>query len=141
MATSTWPARTWRRPSLPPVWRSSRVSPSWARTVRVSAGAKATAAVGNAEMATRPTGSWADTSASAASIRARISAACADQPPARVGQLGRPRAAVQQRRPGLPLQRGELLGHRGRRVAERGGGGGDRAALGELPQQAQPVYV
>jgi hypothetical protein len=63
------------------------------------------------------------------------------QPPSRVGQLGGPGGAVKQRHPCLPLQRGKLLGHGRGRVAERGGRGHDRAALGELLQQPQPVRV
>ena len=106
------------------------------------AGAKATAAVGNAVIATRPSGSLrADRSASAASIMARISPAwSASRRPASVSSALRA-VRSSSAAPGLPLQRGELLGDRRRRVAERGGGGRDAAALGELQQQPEPVHV
>jgi hypothetical protein len=40
---------------------------------------------------------------------------------------------LQKAHPGLLLQRGELLGHRGRAVGQRLGHGGDGAAAGKLP--------
>jgi hypothetical protein len=63
------------------------------------------------------------------------------EPPAGVGQLGPPRGPVQQRRPGLAFQRGQLLGHGRRGVTEGGRGGGDAAPSGELLQQAQAMQV
>src|SRR5262249_44712772 len=42
---------------------------------------------------------------------------------------------------GFPLQRGELLGHRGRAVGQRIGHGGDSAPPRELAQQPQPPKV
>lgn len=49
--------------------------------------------------------------------------------------------AFQERDAGLPLQRGELLGDRGRRVGVRLGDGGDGAEPGQVPQQAQAADV
>ena len=63
------------------------------------------------------------------------------QPPARRCQLSSPGRPVQQRRPGLPLQRGKLLGDSRCRVAESSRRRGDRAALGELKQQPKPVSI
>ena len=50
-------------------------------------------------------------------------------------------AALEQLDAGLALERGELLGDGGRRVAERVGGGRDRAAGGELAQDAEAADV
>jgi hypothetical protein len=63
------------------------------------------------------------------------------QPPAGIGELSAPRRPVDQRQAGLPFQRGELLGHGGRRVAEDRGGLGDTAARGEFVQQPEPVEI
>ena len=52
-----------------------------------------------------------------------------------------PADVLQQRHPGLPLQRGELLRHRGRRVGVRLGHGGDGAQVGQVPQQAQAADI
>ena len=49
--------------------------------------------------------------------------------------------ALEQLDAGLALERGELLGHRGRRVPERVRGGRDRAAGGELAQDAEAADV
>jgi len=49
--------------------------------------------------------------------------------------------AFQQRHPGLPFERAQLLRDGGGRVAQRVGHGGDRAAQGELAQQAQAADV
>ena len=49
--------------------------------------------------------------------------------------------SLEQRHPGLPFQRGELLRDRGRRVGEGVGDRGDRAAAGEFEQQAQPAHI
>ena len=49
--------------------------------------------------------------------------------------------ALEQLHAGLALERGELLGDGRRRVAERVGGGGDRAAAGELAQDAEAADV
>jgi hypothetical protein len=65
----------------------------------------------------------------------------AGQAPARVGQLGPAGGPVEQRGAGLALEGGELLGHRGRRVAEDFGGPRDAAAGGELVEQAEPVQI
>ena len=61
-----------------------------------------------------------------------------------VGLGGQPDAAagrLEQAHPGLLLQRGELLGHRGRAVGQRLGHGGDGAAAGELTEQPQAPEV
>jgi hypothetical protein len=49
--------------------------------------------------------------------------------------------ALEEAHPSLLLQRGELLGHRGRAVGQRLGHGGDGAAAGELPEQPQAPQV
>ena len=49
--------------------------------------------------------------------------------------------ALEQRDADLALERGEVLGDRGGRVAERLGRGGDGAALGELAQHVQAADV
>ncbi len=48
---------------------------------------------------------------------------------------------LQQRHPGLALQHGELLGHRGGGAAEGGGGGRHRPPIGEFPQQEEPRRI
>ncbi len=63
------------------------------------------------------------------------------EPAARVGELGRPGGAVQQNDAGFPFQRGQLLGNRGRGVAQRGRGGRDRAPACELLEQPEPVQI
>ena len=65
----------------------------------------------------------------------------AGQAPARVGQLGPARRPVEQRGARLALERGQLLGDRGRGVAEDGGGPGDAAARGEFLEQTEPVQI
>ena len=63
------------------------------------------------------------------------------QPPPRVGQLRPSRRAVKQRRANLTFQRGELLRHRRRCVAEHRGGLRDTAASSEFVQEAEPMQV
>src|ERR1019366_2701360 len=65
----------------------------------------------------------------------------AGQTAARVGQLGPAGGPVKQGGAGLSLERGELLRHGGRRVAEDGGCPGDAAAGRELLEQAEPVQI
>ncbi len=57
------------------------------------------------------------------------------------GQGDPPTGPLQQRHAGLALQRGELLGHGGRRLGVRLGHGGDGAEVGKIPQQAQATDV
>ena len=52
-----------------------------------------------------------------------------------------PADVLQQRHARLPLQRGELLRHRGRRVGVRLGHCGDGAQMGQVPQQAQAADI
>ena len=74
---STSPERTCRTPLPGLVCRSSSCSPGWLRSSSASAGANATAALGNAVTSIRPSGPRpaADSSASAASTVARIRSA------------------------------------------------------------------
>ena len=65
----------------------------------------------------------------------------AGQALARVGQLGPAGGPVQERGARLALERGQLLRHRGWRIAEDRGRPGDAAASSELPEQAEPVQV
>src|ERR671910_519816 len=57
------------------------------------------------------------------------------------GQAPPAAVALEQRDAGLAFERGELLGDRRRRVAERFRGGSDRAAGGELAQDAESANV
>jgi hypothetical protein len=52
-----------------------------------------------------------------------------------------PALALEERDPDLALERSEVLGDRGRRVAERVGRRGDGAALGELAQHVESANV
>jgi hypothetical protein len=62
-----------------------------------------------------------------------------------VGELDPPADPPQQRHPGGPLQRAELLGHRAGGVAERGGDRGDGAAAAQFDERpqlhARPVHI
>ncbi len=101
------------------------------------------AALGNAPMRSGPVrlsrvaASAADASSSTASTDSAYPASTT----AGRGERHPPAGPLEQRHPGLPLERGELLGDRGRRVGERLGGRGDRAAAGQFEQQAEPVHV
>jgi hypothetical protein len=57
------------------------------------------------------------------------------------GEDDAPPLALEERDPDLALERGEVLGDRGRRVPERVGRGGDGAALGELAQHVESADV
>lgn len=58
-----------------------------------------------------------------------------------LGERDAPAPAFQEGRTGLPFQLGDLLGDRGRGVAERGGSGGDRAVDVDRVQRAQPGQI
>ena len=65
-------------------------------------------------------------------------------PDEHLGGAGEPHAAPVALEHGLAqlaLQRGELLGHRGRGEVQRVGGGGQRPLLGDLAQDAQSAGV
>ena len=64
-----------------------------------------------------------------------------DQRAARVGQAHAARVALDERRAGLALEGGDLLGDRGLRVGQRVGGGGERPACGDLSQHAHSADV
>ena len=64
-----------------------------------------------------------------------------DEQPRGGGEGHAPSLALEQCHPDLALERGQVLGDGGGRVAERLGRGGDRAALGELAQHVQAADV
>ena len=64
-----------------------------------------------------------------------------DEQPRGGGEGHAPPLALEQRDADLALERGEVLGDRGGRVAERLGRGGDGAALGQLAQHVQAADV
>ena len=91
----------------------------------------------------RPAGSPLRSSSSV-SARSTIASNCCAVRGQLHGLFGEPDAAAppfEQNRPGLPLQLGDLLRHRRRRVAERGGGGADGAVHGDGVQRAQPLEI
>ena len=51
-----------------------------------------------------------------------------------MGQFRRAGAALDQRQPGLAFKRGDVLADRRLRQAQRLGGGGERAACGDLAE-------
>ena len=59
----------------------------------------------------------------------------------RVGQADAAHAALDERRPGLALERGDLLRDGGLGERERLRGGGERAALGDLAQDSHAANV
>jgi hypothetical protein len=63
------------------------------------------------------------------------------QQPAGVGQPNAPTGPVEQPHPDLLLQDAELLGDRGRRVAERGRDGGEGASLLQLAEHPEPAQI
>ena len=65
----------------------------------------------------------------------------ADEHAARVGEADAARAALDQRRAGLALERGDLLRDGGLGEGERLGRGGERAALGDLAQDSHSANV
>ena len=65
----------------------------------------------------------------------------ADERAPRVGQADAAHAALDERRPGLALERGDLLGDGGLRERQGLGGGGERAALGDLAQDPHAADV
>ena len=64
-----------------------------------------------------------------------------DEQPPGVGEPERAAGALEQRRAGLALEHGQLLGDRAGRVVERAGGGVDGSAGVELAQQAEAAQV
>ena len=65
----------------------------------------------------------------------------ADERAARVGEPDAAHAALDERRAGLALERGDLLRDGGLRERERVGGGGERAVLGDLPEDPHAAHV
>ena len=65
----------------------------------------------------------------------------ADQRAARVGEADAAHAALDERRPGLALERGDLLRDGGLGERQGLGGGGERAALGDLAQDPHAADV
>ena len=64
-----------------------------------------------------------------------------DQRATGVGQAHAARVALDERRAGLALEGGDLLGDRGLRVGQRVGGGGEGAARGDLAQHAHSADI
>jgi hypothetical protein len=64
-----------------------------------------------------------------------------DEPPARVGELHAAPDPLEQGHAGIALERGQLLGDRGRGVGERLGDGRHGAAGGQLAEQAHAPDV
>ena len=100
-------------------------------------------ALGNAPMRTLPDSPVraAASDAVAASRAARHSFGVLHEGRAGGRERDAPADVLQQRHARLPLQRGELLRHRGRRVGVRLGHGGDGAQMGQVPQQAQAADI
>ena len=67
--------------------------------------------------------------------------AVTDQGSAGVGQFRRARAALDQCQPGVAFQRGDVLADRRLGQAQRLGGGGERAARGDLAQHPDATDV
>ena len=137
------PERAGARPRAPARW-SARARPGGARRSAATAGAsRVRSALGKAATCTSPVTSAAaaDSSADAASSSARIASVRATSRAAGLGQPHPAAVAVEQRDAGLALQRGELLRDGGRREGERAGGGRDRAAAGDLAQDAHAAHV
>jgi hypothetical protein len=65
----------------------------------------------------------------------------ADEYPAGLGQPEPAAVAFEQRTAGLPVQLGEVLGHRRRRAVQRVGGGGDGAVGRDGLERAEPGEV
>jgi hypothetical protein len=65
----------------------------------------------------------------------------AEERSAGVGEADAAGGAVHQLGPCLALERGDLLGDRGLRVAQRLGRSGERAALGNLLQHPQVLQI
>ena len=80
-------------------------------------------------------------SASAAARLATIPSVCATSARPGVGEADRAGAALDERHARLALERRDLLGDGGRRVAELEGGRGDRAALRDLAQHAHAPNI
>lgn len=66
---------------------------------------------------------------------------CAGEFEGLVGEAHAPPVPFEEYGPRLPLQLGDLLRDRGRRVAERRRGGPDRAVHGDGVQRAQPLEI
>ena len=64
-----------------------------------------------------------------------------EQDPAGVGEGDAPRAAVHEHGARASFEGGDLLGHRRRRVAQRGGRPGEAARARDLPQHGQTMRV
>ena len=107
-------------------WRSRAASASRPRSGRTPSAA-----------ARRAGPAIAASAASAASSRARIPSACPTSVWPAAVRRDAARVALEQRHPGFGLERRDLLGDRRLRVGQRLGGGRERAAVGDLPQDPQ----
>ena len=74
-------------------------------------------------------------------MRARIASACVTERATGVGQSHAARAALDQLRADLALERGDVLADRGLREVEGLGGGGEGAARSDLAQHAHAADV
>ena len=100
-------------------------------------------ALGNAPMRTvpdSPVRAAASDAVAASRAASTVSVCCTRAVPAGVSVTPRPMCSSSGT-PGLPLQRGELLRHRGRRVGVSLGHRGDGAQMGQVPQQAQAADI
>ena len=122
----------------------SRTSaPGWrAAKVAIARGTSVAAAVGKAARRTLPRTSPCRRQLGLGRLELGQHALGApDEQPRGGGEDHAAPLALEQRDPDLALERGEVLGDRGGRVAERLGRGGDGAALGELAQHVQAADV
>ena len=116
-------------------WRS--------RKVAIASGISVAPADSKEAMRRRPPRSpaIASSSASASASRPRIASVWRTSARPGVGEADAAHAALDERRPGLALERGDLLRDGGLGEGERLGGGGERAALGDLAQDSHAANV
>ena len=116
-------------------WRS--------RKAAIASGISVEAADSNDAIRRRPPRrpAIASSSASASASRAMIASAWRTTRLAGVGEADAARAALHERRAGLALERGDLLRDGGLRERQRLGGGGERAAHGDLAEHTHAADV
>ena len=133
------PVLTQSRPSCGSRGSSVTSTPGWrSRKRAIARGAIVAPAVGNETSRSRPprTPAIASSSASASASRAEDDVGVAHERVTGLGQPHAARVAVDEDRPGLAFERGDLLGDGRLGVGERVGGGGERPARGDLAQDA-----